>query len=234
MKNRSWKRQGTGTQIHLLTPMCCSLSPTEFYKTASMNHWLKLNWLVQGRPCACTKGLTVLLVCQTALISSVDESLNVTVHASFSFRTINSFWPPASVACVRICSTLSRSSFEKMLHICSCLRLLQWCSRIQWNAIGADILPVVRDELELIQPSLGSDTLAPAGMKGVATEEIKAVWQDQQHSQPLDTSTGPSLASQIHSPHWPSLHLLGVTAHPWGTQRHQETFSAYCILENKH
>lgn len=181
----------------------------------------------------------LLLVGQTALISSVEESLNVTVHASFSLRTldaeklaINSFWSPASVACVRICCTLSSSSFEKMLHICSCLRLLQRCSRIQWHTIGAGILPVVRDELELIQPSLGSDTLAPAGMKGVATEEIKAVWQDQQHSQPLDTSTRPFLASQVHSPHWPSLHLLGVTAHPWGTQRHQETFSAYCILGN--
>lgn len=80
--------------------------------------------------------------------------------------------------------------------------------------IGTDILPVVRDELELIQPSLGSDTLAPVGMKSVATEEIKAVWQDQQHSQPLGASTRPSLVSQVHSPHWPSLHLLGVTAHP--------------------
>lgn len=80
----------------------------------------------------------------------------------FSFSAINnwklardSVWPPAFVACVRICSTLSRCSFERTPHICSFLRVPPQYSATHYNTIGADDFPVLGDERHLIQPSLG-------------------------------------------------------------------------------
>lgn len=80
----------------------------------------------------------------------------------FSFNAINNWklardsaWPPAFGACVRLCSMLSRCSFEKMPHICSFLRVPPRYSATRYNTIGADGFPVLGDELHLIQPSLG-------------------------------------------------------------------------------
>lgn len=74
---------------------------------------LKLNWLVQGRPCAYTKGLTVAGLPNSFLISSVEESLNVTVHASFSFRTLDAeSWPPSSPLLVTSISGLCENLFH--------------------------------------------------------------------------------------------------------------------------
>lgn len=67
----------------------------------------------------------------------------------------DSVWPPAFVACVRICSKLSRCSFEKTPHICPFLRAPLRCSATRYNTIRADGFPVLGDGLHLIQPSLG-------------------------------------------------------------------------------
>lgn len=132
---------------------------------------------------------------------------------------------------------LRRSSSDETLHICSFLREPPGCSVTHCNTIRADDLPVVRDELELIQPSLGSRdwgcpvTPAGTGGKGVTDDPRRhqsCLAGPAAHSD-LGMGTRPALARGVHPPTGLAFIYRGVIGLPsFGEQ--EAPGGLFCLL----